>query len=75
MADVSKLSIHEPSNVEQLILLVLVTKMGNENSENWFISNSKYKSWQNWSAEYRKDKTLQNCLFLKPILVFQIEKF
>ena len=34
MADVSKLRIHEPSNVEQLILLVLVTKMGNENSEN-----------------------------------------
>ena len=47
MADVSKLTVHERSNVERPNLLVLVTKIGNKNFLNWFISNSKNENWQN----------------------------
>ena len=46
MADVSKLRIHERLNIKRLNLLVLVTRIGNENWENWFIWKGKYENWQ-----------------------------
>ena len=62
MAEVSELRIHERSNVERSNLLVLITKIVNNNWENWFISNYKNirigKIANSWSQ----------------ILVFQIEK-
>ena len=62
MAEVSELRIHERSNVERSNLLVLITKIVNNNWENWFISNYNNirigKIANSWSQ----------------ILVFQIEK-
>ena len=45
MADVLNLEIHERSNGEPPNLGV--TKIGNDNWENWFISKGKYKNWRN----------------------------
>ena len=69
MAEVSKLRIHERSNVERPNLLVLVTKIGNKNWENWFVSNSKYKNWPN---ENTNNSKIANSW--SRILGFQIEK-
>ena len=69
MAEVSKLRIHERSNVERPKLLVLVTETWNKNWENWFISNGKYKNWQTFKTNNSK---IDNSW--SQILVFQIEK-
>ena len=47
MTDVSKLRIRERLNVERPNLLVVVTKIGNKNWDDWFISNDKYEIWKN----------------------------
>ena len=67
MVDVSKLRIHERWNVESLNSLVLITKIGNKNWENWLISIG-----QIWElaklrevAEYRMDEQFVNCQFLE----------
>ena len=69
MAEVSEWRIHESSNVERSNFLVLVTKIGNKNWENWFILNGKYKNWQNCDTNNFKFAN-----FWSEILVFQISK-
>ena len=45
MANVSNLRINQRSNVERPNLRV--TKIGNKNLEDWFVSKGENKNWQN----------------------------
>ena len=51
MAAISNLKINEHSNVNRLNLRV--TKVGNKNRENWFISKGKYENWK-WRMRNQK---------------------
>ena len=63
--DVLKLRIHERSNVERLNLVVLVTKIGNKDWKNWFISNGNGISQISEIVPFGKIKKFQNFIIWK----------